>query len=190
MHNQDPLSQNQSASAAHQAKVLAGVSKDAQSNPQAYDELKKRLLNEYKKLCNNKSKFEEGQPRYTPQGSQPKLAPQARQLEDDQAQQAHMNVYKPTFIINNSFQNEKQEHSAGPSSASGNDPKKFLRANQGGSQSALKGQLQQSSGQTGMKKSNSAIYDLKPATSDNKAKARTSTTDKTKGGKLASQHQA
>ena len=28
------------------------------TNPAAYDELKKRLLNEYKKLVNNKTKFE------------------------------------------------------------------------------------------------------------------------------------
>jgi len=29
------------------------------SNAQAYDELKKRLLNEYKKLCTNKKSFDE-----------------------------------------------------------------------------------------------------------------------------------
>jgi hypothetical protein len=30
-----------------------------QTNAQAYDELKRRLLNEYKKLCTNKKSFDE-----------------------------------------------------------------------------------------------------------------------------------
>ena len=113
--------------------------KDASSNPQAYDELKKRLLNEYKKLCNTKKTYEEAQPRYTPQANPKSSSSQVRQFEEsaETNNQAHMNVYKPTFIINNSFQNEGGKDGANPS-VTAPDHKKYMRGSGPSSATMLK----------------------------------------------------
>lgn len=53
-----------------------------ETNPVAYDELKKKLLQEYKKLTTKAEENRTG---------------------------GNLNVYKPTFIINNSFQNDAKK---------------------------------------------------------------------------------
>ena len=57
-----------------------------EKSPQAYEELKKRLLAEYKKLANKNNEELEA----------PKTA-------------GNLNVYKPTFIINNNIQNDSKK---------------------------------------------------------------------------------
>eukprot|EP00347_Sterkiella_histriomuscorum_P010654 403375442 len=117
----------------------------APGNIQAYDELKRRLLNEYKKLTTNKKSFDDQvRERYknmkqraasgkkNPSASNPisLSSNQTQQTATNQAQTAqqfaqssqqtgqlspkhHLNVYKPTFIINNSFANESGNQSTG-----------------------------------------------------------------------------
>jgi hypothetical protein len=80
-------------------------------NPEAYDELKKRLLNEYKKLVSSKKVLEDNGFRGKEESPKPSSGGQTT---------ASMNVYKPTFIINNSFQaetnkNETKFHRSNPS---------------------------------------------------------------------------
>jgi hypothetical protein len=57
------------------------------THPQAYEELKKRLLNEYNKLVSTKKGFKE----------------KKKVIDESSNPSPHLNVYKPTFIINNSF---------------------------------------------------------------------------------------
>ncbi len=57
-----------------------------EKSPQAYEELKKRLLAEYKKLANKNNE----------------------ELEATKTA-GNLNVYKPTFIINNNIQNDSKK---------------------------------------------------------------------------------
>lgn len=82
VHAQDPLSGQQPTLAQHAKMLQSATSKDPSANPQAYDELKKRLLNEYKKLCNTKKAHEE--PRFTPQASKPQSQNQSRIFESEE----------------------------------------------------------------------------------------------------------
>lgn len=91
-------------------------------HPQAYDELKKRLLQEYKKLVNTKKNMEEKAK------TAPKAATAHNQSMDqsqDQVSSPHLNVYKPTFIINNSFTGDQQKEQS-----SSTDLKKYLKQQQ------------------------------------------------------------
>lgn len=99
------------------------------SNIQAYDELKKRLLSEYKKLTSGKKSFDEQvrekyknlkqravsgtkkpSSQVPPQPTGGSAPPQPGGASGYQPQalspRHHLNVYKPTFIINNSFAGE------------------------------------------------------------------------------------
>lgn len=90
-----------------------------------------------------------------------------------------MNVYKPTFIINNSFQGESKDGTG--------ESKKYLRGNAQANSAALKNQLHHSSQQV-LKKPNTLF---EPKVEGKVTKTRTTAAgDKTKSSKLVSQHQA
>jgi hypothetical protein len=86
-------------------------------------------LNEYKKLVNTKKAFEEKNSKQNASHSNKVVANpnNSSSNPDDLSQSPHLNVYKPTFIINNSFGNEGQPPTKGGDSSSTGDLKKYLK---------------------------------------------------------------